>query len=157
LWLPVHNNILRVYDSLSLTSPLLETVVPWLVLKEFFRIMRSCELVMFKGNSGKLMVYASTGAPGSKRLASVRTATQETAKRLNLDFKMVKLDRAGSPIYVYYEETDSEDPIPLYCDEGKMSDTEGICSVLRNMMFVLSFHPKHSALKQMRKEILKLS
>ena len=112
---------------------------------------------MFKGNNGKLMVYASNGAPCGKRLASVRTATQETAKRLNLDFKMVKLDRAGSPIYVYYEETDSEDPIPLYCDEGKMSDTEGICSVLRNMMFVLSFHPKHSALKQMRKEILKLS
>jgi len=112
---------------------------------------------MFKGNSGKLMVYASTNAPGSKRLTSVRTAAQETAKRLNLDFKMVKLDRSGSPIYVYYEETDSEDPIPLYCDEGKMSDTEGICSALRNMMFVLSFHPKHSALKQMRKEILKLS
>ncbi len=42
---------------------------------------------MFKGNSGKLMVYASTGVPGRKRLESVRTATQETAKRLNLDFE----------------------------------------------------------------------
>jgi hypothetical protein len=112
---------------------------------------------MFKGNSGKLMVYASTGVPCRKRLESVRTATQETAKRLNLDFKMVKLDRAGSPIYVYYEETDGDEPIPLYCDEGKMSDLEEICSALRSMMFVLSFHPKHSALRQMRKEIVKLS
>ena len=60
---------------------------------------------MFKGNSGKLMVYASNGVPSRKRLESVRTATQETAKRLNLDFEMVKLDRAASPIYVYYEET----------------------------------------------------
>lgn len=112
---------------------------------------------MFKESSGKLMVYASTGIPCRKRLESVRTATQETAKRLNLDFKMVKLHRAGSPIYVYYEENADNEPIPLYCDEGKKSDLEEICSALRSMMFVLSFHPKHSALKHMRKEILKLS
>ena len=112
---------------------------------------------MFKGNSGKLMVYAPNSVPHGKRLESVRTAAKETAKRLNLDFELVKLDRAGSPIYVYYEETIGEEPIPLYCDEGKMSNLEGICSALRSMMFVLSFHPKHSALKQMRKEILKLS
>ncbi len=103
------------------------------------------------------MVYASTGVPFRKRLDSVRTAAQQTAKRLNLDFEVVKLDKAGSPIYVYYEESDGEDPIPLYCDQGKISDLEGISSALRSMMFVLSFHPKHSALKQMRKEILKLS
>ena len=112
---------------------------------------------MFKENNRKLMVYASNVALGRKRLASVKTAAQETAKRLNLDFKIVKLDRDGSPIYVYYEETDGEEPIPLYCDEGKMSDLEGISSALRSMIFVLSFHPKHSALRQMRKEIIKLS
>ncbi len=112
---------------------------------------------MFKGNCGKLMVYVSIGVPFRKRLDSVRSAAQETAKRLNLDFEVVKLDRAGSPIYVYYEENDGDDPIPLYCDEGKMSDLEGISSALRSMMFVLSFHPKHSALSKMRKEILKLS
>ena len=103
------------------------------------------------------MVYASTGTPGRKRLASVRTATQETAKRLNLNFEMVKFNGTGSPIYVYYEETGDDEPIPLYCDEGKISDLEGICSALRSMMFVLSFHPKHAALRQMRSEILKLS
>ena len=112
---------------------------------------------MFKENCGKLMVYASNGVPFRKRLDSVRTATEETAKRLNLDFEVVKLERAGSPIYVYYEECDGDEPIPLYCDKGKMSDLEGIRSALRSMMFVLSFHPKHSALRQMRKEILKLS
>ena len=75
---------------------------------------------MFKENCGKLMVYASTGVPFRKRLDSVRTAAEDTAKRLNLDFEVVKLDRAGSPIYVYYEESEGEEPIPLYCDEGKM-------------------------------------
>ena len=112
---------------------------------------------MFKENYGKLMVYASTGIPLRKRLESVRTAAQETAKRLNLNFEMVKLDRGSSPIYVYYEENDGDDPIPLYCDEGKISDLDGISSALRSMIFVLSFHPKHSALRHMRKEILKLS
>jgi len=112
---------------------------------------------MFKGNCGKLMVYASTGVPSRKRLDSVRTAAKDTAKRLNLDFKMVRFERASSPIYVYYEENDDEEPIPLYCDEGKISGLEEIRSKLRSMMFVLSFHPKHSALREIRKELLKLS
>jgi hypothetical protein len=112
---------------------------------------------MFKGNCGKLMVYASTGVPSRKRLDSVRTAAKDTAKRLNLDFEMVRFKRASLPIYVYYEENDDEEPIPLYCDEGKISGLEEISSRLRSMMFVLSFHPKHSALKEMRKELLKLS
>ena len=121
--------------------------------------MDTLVISMFKGNCGKLMVYASTstGIPSGKRLESVRTAAKETAKRLNLDFEMVRFDRASSPIYVYYEECDGDEPIPLYCDEGKMSGLEEISGRLRSMMFVLSFHPKHSALKEMRSELLKLS
>jgi len=111
---------------------------------------------MFKENCGKLMVYASTGIPRGKRLESVRTAAKETAKQLNLDFEIVRLDRAPSPIYVYYEENDGDEPIPLYCDEGKMSGLEEISGKIRNMMFVLSFHPNHSVLKGMRSELLKL-
>ena len=111
---------------------------------------------MFKENSGKLMVYASTSLPSRKRFDSVKDAAKETAKRLNMDFELVRFDRAASPIYVYYEENGG-DPIPLYCDEGKMSGLEEISSALRNMMFVLSFHPAHRALRQMRSELLKLS
>jgi hypothetical protein len=157
LWLPLYSNSFGVlFGSLSLTSLLLERVVCGLVLKEFFADWWLM-VGMFKGNCGKLMVYASTGVPGRKRLESVRTAAQETAKRLNLDFEMVRFDKGGSPIYVYYEESDGEEPIPLYCDEGKMSGLEEISGALRSMMFVLSFHPKHTALRQMRKEIIKLS
>jgi hypothetical protein len=112
---------------------------------------------MFKENGGKLMVYASSDGPYRKRLKSVRTATQQTAKRLNLNFEMVKTNGSASPIYVYYENECDDEPIPLYCDEGKISGLEEICSALRSMMFVLSFHPKHAALRQMRGEILKLS
>lgn len=112
---------------------------------------------MFKANNGKLMVYASTGLPSRKRLESVQEAAKETAKRLNLDFEMVRFERSATPIYVYYEENSGGEPIPLYCDEGKISGLEEIQSAIRNMMFVLSFHPKHPALAQMRSELLKLS
>ncbi|MCW3995099.1 MAG: hypothetical protein NWE98_02975 [Candidatus Bathyarchaeota archaeon] len=112
---------------------------------------------MFKGNSGKLMVYASTGLPSRKRFESVKGAAKATAKQLNLDFELVRFERDASPIYVYYEEGEGDEPIPLYCDEGKKSDLEEISNALRKMMFVLSFHPKHTALRQMRRELLKLS
>jgi hypothetical protein len=142
--------------SLSPTPPLQRSVVSTGALKAVFANLRLW-YAMFKGNSGKLMVYASTGAPSRKRLDSVRDAAKETAKRLNLDFEMVRFERSASPIYVYYEERDGKEPIPLYCDEGKRSDLGEISSALRNMMFVLSFHPKHTALRQMRSELLKLS
>jgi hypothetical protein len=110
---------------------------------------------MFKGNCGKIMVYSSGNQ--QKRLDYVKSAAKETAKQLNLDFEIVRFARADSPIYVYYEEGNGEEPVPLYCDEGKMSGLEEISSAIRNMMFVLSFHPKHTALAAMRGEMLKLS
>ena len=112
---------------------------------------------MFKSNSGKLLVYASSDVPQKKRLTSVRTATEETARLLNLDFEVVKFRNGCSQIYVYYECGDGGEPIPLYCDKGKVGGLEEICANLRKMMFVLSFHPKHSALKQMRSAIMRAS
>ena len=103
------------------------------------------------------MVYASNGDSKNKRLESVRTATQQTAKRFRLNFQIITTNGVKSPIYVYYEDDAGEKPIPLYCDEGKMSGQDEISSALRKMMFVLSFHPKHTALRQLRGEILKLS
>jgi hypothetical protein len=87
---------------------------------------------MFKGNCGKLMVYASSGLPSKKRLDSVKVAAKDTAKRLNLDFEMVRFDKAASPIYVYYEENHSEEPIPLYCDEGKKANLDEISNAKKN-------------------------
>jgi hypothetical protein len=112
---------------------------------------------MFKNSFGKLLVYASTGASNTKRLASVRTATEKTAKLLNLEFEMVRFRKSFSQIYVYYECGDDGEPIPLYCDKGKAGDLQEICATLRKMVFVMSFHPKHSALKQVRSAIMRLS
>ena len=111
---------------------------------------------MFKNDIGKLLVYSSSCVPKKKRLRSVRTATQETARLLNLDFEDVKIREEASQIYVYYENGEDE-PVPIYCDEGKKDDLKGICSSLRKMMFVLSFHPRNSALRRMRSEIIRPS
>ncbi len=111
---------------------------------------------MFKNNFGKLLVYASTGASDRERLQSVRLATEKTAKLLNLEFGMVRFRKSFSQIYVYYE-NGYDEPIPLYCDKGKVGDLPEICATLRKMVFVLSFHPEHSALKQVRGAIMRLS
>lgn len=102
------------------------------------------------------MVYASASSPHQKRLRSVKMATEETAKLLKLDFEMVKFKKQVLQIYVYYEDGGME-PIPIYCDEGKQLDLEAISANLRKMMFVLSFHPKHSALRRMRTELMAVS
>jgi hypothetical protein len=112
---------------------------------------------MFKNNFGKLLVYAPNCSSHRKRLQSVRTATEETAKLLNLDCAVVRFGNDFSPIYVYYECGDGDEPIPLYCDEGKAGNLKEIGAALRNMMFVLSFHPKHTALKQVRGAIMSFS
>jgi len=111
---------------------------------------------MFKNDSGKLMVYASNEASPGQRLRSVKTATEEMAKKLNMNFEMVRQVKGASPIYVYYENGEDE-PIPLYCDEGKTGDLAEISSKIKNMIFVLSFHPRHAALKQARKALFAFS
>jgi hypothetical protein len=112
---------------------------------------------MLGNNFGKLLIYASANAPHKERLRSVWTATKETAKFLNLDFEVVKFRNEISQIYVYYESEDGGEPIPLYCDEGKEGNLKEICAILRKMVFVLSFHPKYSTLKQVREAIMRLS
>jgi hypothetical protein len=111
---------------------------------------------MFKNDCGKLMVYTSAAGPHRKRLQSVSTATERTARLLNLGFEVIRFKKSFSQIYVYYESGENE-PIPIYCDEGKTNDLREICATLKGMMFVLSFHPKLSALRQMRKGLMRLS
>ena len=102
------------------------------------------------------MVYTSAAAPHGERLHSVSAATEKTAKLLNLGFEVVRFKKSFSQIYVYYESGEDE-PIPIYCDEGKTNNLQEISATLKGMMFVLSFHPKLSALRQMRKGLMRLS
>jgi len=106
--------------------------------------------------NGKLVIYASSFTSDEKRLESVSMAAEKMAKLLKLSFEIVTFGEKITPIYVYYKNGD-EEPIPIYCDKGEKTNMQEVCTALRNMMFVLSFHPKHSALKQIRNGIMQFS
>lgn len=102
------------------------------------------------------MVYASSFADHTRRLRSISSAAEKMAKILNLNFKIVTFRKKFTPIYVYYKNGD-EESVPLYCEYEGESDTHQVCRTLRNMLFVLSFHPKYPALRDARKEIMQFS
>lgn len=120
-------------------------------MKLFFEVNR-----MLDSLNGKLLVYASSFASRGSRMKSVSMAAERMARILNLNVEVVTFREKFAQIYVYYKNGD-EEPIPIYCNKGEKSNIQEIFNALRNMMFVLSFHPKHSALKQMRKEIMRFS
>jgi hypothetical protein len=109
---------------------------------------------MMECSSGKLFVYASSFS--QKRLKPVSVAAEKVARLLKLGFEIKTLRKSFTPIYVYYE-TGNEEPIPIYCNNNSQSNMEEVYTALRNMMFVLSFHPRHEALRQVRKEIMQFS
>jgi hypothetical protein len=109
-----------------------------------------------EANHGKLLVYTPNLASCRKRLKLIRAAAEKTARKLNLGFEIVAFKGVEAPIYVYYKDG-AEEPIPLYCDKNGEQNPEQVCRALRSMMFVLSFHPKYSALKRIRKAIIRFS
>jgi hypothetical protein len=108
---------------------------------------------MLETANGKLMVYTSRGSSRGKRSKSINTAAEKIAKLLKMDMELVTFREKVNQIYVYYKQGD-EEPIPIYCDKDGKNSVQDVCTALRNMMFVLSFHPRHSALRTMRKEIM---
>jgi hypothetical protein len=111
---------------------------------------------MFENSNGKLMVYASSSAFREKRMRFIRVAAEKMAKVLKLNFEVITLREKFTPIYVYYKNGD-EEPVPIYCDKDGKADEREVYTALKNMIFVLSFHPKFSALRQIRKEVMLFS
>jgi len=99
-------------------------------------------------------VYASSFS--QKRLKPVSIATDKMARLLKLNFEIKTFRKSFKPIYVYYK-TGDEESIPIYCNNNSQSNIEEVYLALRNMMFVLSFHPKLQGLKHVRKEIMQFS
>jgi len=101
-------------------------------------------------NNGKLMIYASN-RPHGERLRIVGSAVAKVADTLQLETELSPKRKLLS-IYVYYK-GDLDDEIPVYCDWGKSWKEEDVYRAIRNMMFVLSFHPQHSKLRMIRREV----
>ena len=106
--------------------------------------------------NGKLLVYASGAACRNGRLEFVNSAVRKIASMLHMDVKIVILREGASPIYVYYK-SENTDLIPIYCDRHEKIDLKQVYDSMKNMMFVLSFHPKFSSLKRIRNRIMRFS
>lgn len=111
---------------------------------------------MLESFSRKLLVYASNSVLNEDRLQSVSVAAEKIAKMLKLSMEVVTFGEEFTPIYVYYKNGDDE-PIPVYCNKDVEANLPEIYKTLRNIMFVLSFHPKHSSLKPIRNEVMLFS
>ena len=96
------------------------------------------------------MIYANS-KPDSRRLRIIGSAVERVANSLRLSTKISWRKKLLS-IHVYYR-SHSGDEIPVYCDWGKGWEEEEVYRSIRNMMFVLSFHPLHSRLQSIRKEV----
>jgi len=104
-------------------------------------------------NNGKFLIYASNQ---HRRLRIVKPAVAKAAETLKLRIEVAQTKKL-LPIYVYYRSECSEEEIPVYSDWGKDGNEEDIYCAIKNMMFVLSFHPRHSALQTVRKEMRTLT
>ena len=101
-------------------------------------------------NSGRFMIYASR-RPNIQRLKIVGSAVAKVADALELETEVSPRKKLLS-IYVYYK-GDAGEEIPVYCDWGKSWKEDDVCRAIKSMMFVLSFHPQHSSLRTIRKEV----
>jgi hypothetical protein len=104
--------------------------------------------------SARLLVYASRSHGNSLR--SVNVATERIASMLGIGYEVVNLAKENTPTYVYYQDGEGE-AIPIFCEKHKRSKFDEVYAHLRNMIFVLSFHPKHSDLRQFRGQLMALS
>ena len=100
-------------------------------------------------NNGKFRIYASNQ---HRRLKIVKPAVAKAAETLKLRIVVAQTKKL-LPIYVYYRSECDEEEIPVYCDWGKSWKEEDVYRAIRSMMFVLSFHPRHSSLRTIRSEI----
>lgn len=105
---------------------------------------------------GKLLVYTSEVTSNEQRTHSVSVAAGKLARLLELTLEFITLKENFDSIYVYYKKGE-EDPIPIYYNKNGEHPMQKIYKNLREMMFVLSFHPGYSTLKPMRKEIVQFS
>jgi hypothetical protein len=102
-------------------------------------------------DSGKFLIYTSQFSNQNNRLRVVGLAVAKVAKTLSLGVEVTSTKKILS-VYVYYRNGNGEE-IPVYCDWGKNWSEEDVYNAIRNMMFVLSFHPEHSSLQGIQKEM----
>jgi len=106
--------------------------------------------IMFSTN-GKFLIYTSN-VTSKRRLQVIGSAVTKIAETLKLEIEVAKKNKLLST-YVYYRDYYDREEIPIYCDWGKNWNEKEIYETIKSVMFALSFHPKHTTLQTIRKQI----
>ncbi len=101
--------------------------------------------------NGKFLIYTSN-LSNKKRLQLIGSAVSKIAETLRLEIEIAKKNKLLST-YVYYRGYYDKEEIPIYCDWGKNWNEKEIYDTIRSVMFALSFHPEHTTLQTIRKQI----
>lgn len=103
----------------------------------------------------KLLVYTPRFSTYYDRVKVVGSAVAKIAQRIKMEIEVASRTKLLS-VYVYYRSRDDEE-IPVYSDWGKNWNEEDVSHAIKSVMFALSFHPKHSSLRAIRKELCAFS
>jgi hypothetical protein len=112
--------------------------------------------VSMKKTNSRLLIYASSLSLKEKKAQAIKVATERVADLLKLPYEMITFEEPLKQTYVYYQK-ENEETIPLFCEVTGRSDIEKIFRKIMKMLLVLSFHPRFSGLKPVRKEFMLFS
>ena len=103
-------------------------------------------------SNGKILIYAPNNSDGFDGVKSIESAASKIAKRLKLGLEVIQRADLNS-VWVYFESCDGQ-LIPVYFNYWPDCREEEVYMKIRNMMFVLSFHPRFGGLRPIRREIM---
>ena len=103
-------------------------------------------------SNGKILIYAPNNSNGFKGVKNVENAASKIAKRLKLGLEVIQ--RAGlNSVWVYFKSCDGQ-LIPVFFNYRPDCPEKEVYMKIRNMMFVLSFHPRFGGLRVIRREVM---
>ena len=104
---------------------------------------------------GKLLLYTPSDEVHGNRSRSISEAAGKIADLLELPMEVQSMEEI-SPVYVYYR-SGNDELIPLYWSRRDNPKRQDVFKKLRDMIYVLSFHPRHSALKPRARKLMQSS
>lgn len=106
--------------------------------------------------NGKFLIYTPRFSTYRDRAKIVGSAVAKIAQMIKLEIEVARRTKLLS-VYVYYRNSHNDEEIPVYCDWGKDWSEDDVSHAIKSVMFALSFHPKHSSLQAIRKELCTFS
>ena len=106
-------------------------------------------------SNGKILIYAPNNPGDFGGVKNIENAASKIAKRLKLGLEIIQRTDLNS-VSVYFESCDGQ-LIPVYFNYWPDRPEEEVYMKIRNMIFVLSFHPRFDSLRPIRREIMEPS